>query len=70
MSVDSESDVSGPVATIKGPGEIVGNPRYLLADQRDERMRRDRARHRLREADAIDGERGARRHARHVGGRA
>ena len=45
-----------------------GNRRHLVADDGDERMPRERVGDRLREPLAIDGQRGARRHARLLGG--
>ena len=68
MSAESESDVSGPVAMITGPSSDRGNPWDLFAHERDARMRRDRIRHAAEKPLAIDGERGAGRHAGRVGG--
>ena len=69
MSADSASDVSGPVATITGIA-LASNRGIdvdLFADDRDERMPRDRVGDGLREPLAIDGQRGAGRHAARFG---
>ena len=67
MSADSASEVSGPVAMIHGRAVGLGHAIDLAPLEGDERMRRDGLGDRLRKAVAIDGQRGAGRHAGALG---